>query len=841
MASKIGQLKPFMLEEKKEGASRTVSETTVNKWKGCILANVKKEEKWIPFISKKWKPKKVPNRGLTGSSADADSLQIDTLLEYISQYAPNALYRDITQRSTSLDEVWLLIRNWAGLKSSGSKQQTYYAVKHSFDPNGDLSHTDFFFTLRNAKEDCLLLSSDNGGKISFKGSIPKEDEDLTPTLESDIVLDWMDAVGGSNLVNNVFKTFAKELETESLADLRQRISDNMLSLNAPESDQVELARAYVSYPKNNKPRGNQFQTYRGGNYNQSYRGNVQNRSRKAFTPKFNSSFRPGSSLQPNSQTPDRNTGLPCKLCSATKPNQAFNHSIADCPQLNSYERQHVAGLVSTDDGELPNSSTDYPEYVYDLEEEDSNCSTFEDLSLENSTANACLTQVSNDVVVRINRVSIHDSPILACSANNRTIYLLLDTGATASIMSLKMTQLLNLQVFSTTHKAVQVDGQSQLPVLGEVHTSFSRGSITLTFSGLVVPNLGVDILAGTNFHVENDVYSRMSKGTIHIGDHCVVQSSPPSLLSLDSLTNKSHQRLVKVPKHTILLPGESLSLKAPPDIPPDSFVELEPNLSQAPAFFYPTISKLENGVATIQNVLSDPVKLKKNCQAVSLHTTSTCPSFPNRHPLDVQKPSLIPVTEIQKDVTFDGNLPAKTKQQLKDIISSHSEIFQPTLPGYNHSFGPVYADFNFASKARPVPQKLRFPNFGSHQYLLFNQKCQQLKYQGVLVDPIDQNIQPTLTHNSWVVKKPSSANKPWDKCTTQDVRLVVGLDPLNKFLADPPGKITKTDSIYSALASWEFMGELDFSDFYFQIKFRNSTEKDKSKLGYLCINITLRF
>ena len=75
MASKVGQLKPFMLEEKREGVSRTVSETTVNKWKGCILANVKKEEKWIPFISKKWKPKKVPNRGLTGSSAVADSLQ----------------------------------------------------------------------------------------------------------------------------------------------------------------------------------------------------------------------------------------------------------------------------------------------------------------------------------------------------------------------------------------------------------------------------------------------------------------------------------------------------------------------------------------------------------------------------------------------------------------------------------------------------------------------------------------------------------------------------------------------------------------------------------------------
>ena len=234
-------------------------------------------------------------------------------------------------------------------------------------------------------------------------------------------------------------------------------------------------------------------------------------------------------------------------------------------------------------------------------------------------------------------------------------------------------------------------------------------------------------------------------------------------------------------------------------------------------------------------MLSDPVKLKKNCQAFSLHTTSTNPTFPSRHPLDIQNPIPLSIEDILKDVTFDGNLSTSVRKQLTNILSSHSAIFQPDLPGYNHSFGPVYADFNFASKARPVPQKLRYPNFGSHQYLLFNQKCQQLKLQGVLVDPVVQNIQPVLTHNSWVVKKPSSASKPWEKCTVKDVRLVVGLDPLNKFLADPPGKITKTDAIYSALASWEFMGELDFSDFYFQIKFRNSTEKDKFKLGHLCI------
>ena len=102
MASKIGQLKPFMLEEKKEGPNKTISETTANKWKGCMIANIKKEDKWLPFLSPKtWQPKKIPNRGLTGGDASASATQIDMMLEYVSQYAPNALYRDITLRATS--------------------------------------------------------------------------------------------------------------------------------------------------------------------------------------------------------------------------------------------------------------------------------------------------------------------------------------------------------------------------------------------------------------------------------------------------------------------------------------------------------------------------------------------------------------------------------------------------------------------------------------------------------------------------------------------------------------------------------------------------------------------
>ena len=47
--SKVGQLKPFMIEEKKDGPNNTVSGVTANKWQGCMLVNIKKEANWLLY------------------------------------------------------------------------------------------------------------------------------------------------------------------------------------------------------------------------------------------------------------------------------------------------------------------------------------------------------------------------------------------------------------------------------------------------------------------------------------------------------------------------------------------------------------------------------------------------------------------------------------------------------------------------------------------------------------------------------------------------------------------------------------------------------------------------
>ena len=126
------------------------------------------------------------------------------------------------------------------------------------------------------------------------------------------------------------------------------------------------------------------------------------------------------------------------------------------------------------------------------------------------------------------------------------------------------------------------------------------------------------------------------------------------------METKSKQRLIKISTSTTLLPGDRLSIKAPPEITPQSFVMIEPNLSQTKPFFTSNIVKVQNGQMNIQkNESHDPILLKKNCQAVSVyattpvHDTSTKASLS----LSIDLPALLPVDTIVKKVSIDRNLP----------------------------------------------------------------------------------------------------------------------------------------------------------------------------------------
>ena len=112
--------------------------------------------------------------------------------------------------------------------------------------------------------------------------------------------------------------------------------------------------------------------------------------------------------------------------------------------------------------------------------------------------------------------------------NKDLLHLVLDTGAMASLIKESKCNELNIPIHPTIHRAVQVDG-NKLDVVGEIHIKVNRDKLELAFSALVVKIMYTDVLVGTGFHVENDIYSRMTTDKIVIKGK-YFHSTPPLAL-----------------------------------------------------------------------------------------------------------------------------------------------------------------------------------------------------------------------------------------------------------------------------------------------------------------------
>ena len=68
-----------------------------------------------------------------------------------------------------------------------------------------------------------------------------------------------------------------------------------------------------------------------------------------------------------------------------------------------------------------------------------------------------------------------------------------------------------------------------------------------------------------------------------------------------------------------------------------------------------------------------------------------------------EEPSVAFLTpqDILTKVSFDtaNNLTRSQKVPFVETVKKYVKVFQPDLPGYNGSYGPVFTDFTFASSA----------------------------------------------------------------------------------------------------------------------------------------------
>ena len=168
-----------------------------------------------------------------------------------------------------------------------------------------------------------------------------------------------------------------------------------------------------------------------------------------------------------------------------------------------------------------------------------------------------------------------------------------------------------------------------------------------------------------------------------------------------------NQHLIRAAKTCTILPGDSVSFIAPPDIDPEEFVMVEPNTCQTEPFFEPRITQLTNSTFEVENDSGKAITLKKNCQAVRIYRTVSPSTKIQKFPMS---PDIAP-NILNIDIS-PATLP-EVKTKLIQIAKDHRAVFDGTLPGYNGAFGTVFADFNFASKARPPAEVTGSPHRSS--------------------------------------------------------------------------------------------------------------------------------
>ena len=167
----------------------------------------------------------------------------------------------------------------------------------------------------------------------------------------------------------------------------------------------------------------------------------------------------------------------------------------------------------------------------------------------------------------------------------------------------------------------------------------------------------------------------MSKGTIRIGESVVVQETPKAIASMNKFENK--QRLVGVTRKITVHPGDSFKLTVPNNFPKNAEIMISPNLAEAPEFFEPKLTKVEEGMFEITNESSKFLTLKKNCKPVNIQATVNDIKHPIAN-IAVPHKAELTLKEILEKVSLDGTkkLSKNQTQPFIDSITRHSKIFQ---------------------------------------------------------------------------------------------------------------------------------------------------------------------
>ncbi|MEO1148065.1 MAG: retropepsin-like aspartic protease [Cyanobacteria bacterium J06638_22] len=535
--------------------------------------------------------------------------------------------------------------------------------------------------------------------LTHCGEVITGDEEMTPTVDNIIVFMWLTLIH-KDLPKLVKQKYGTELRSRTVASIKPEISQALESL-IDELNSTSDVRAMRSVTSND------FKSTR-----------PKNRSLPT------SGSRPRNNFKPKS----------CPLCKAAS--RPDTHFLSECIYLPEADRRFMskARLIAQvlDDDAPPTDEGDEPP----------------------------VEPLRPEPIVR--RVQVRQSPYLDTYFGHKTPRIVIDSGATANLISETAVQWLQVPVTTSSQSAGQADGLSQLNVIGETKFDVTRDHHKLTFHALVVKHLDVPFLAGTPFMEANDVYARPSTRQIYVGKSVYRYGSPNSSDSSAPVARRAS--VLRCPNNTTIWPGDYIELPIPEDYSnSDETFALEPRLDcpgiesvpSSQTWPSPSLVSSISGTIRIPNNSDTPKTLRRNdhfCQIRPVFSPSqSLSSTPPPNTRAKSQHSLVTVDP-------DGILPPSYVDAFNDISAQYSEVFDAQLGKYNGAYGPFEAVVNMGP-VQPPQRKGRLPHYNHDRLTELQAKFDELENLGVIVKPETTGTPVEYVNPSFLIKKPSGGSR----------------------------------------------------------------------------------
>ena len=447
------------------------------------------------------------------------------------------------------------------------------------------------------------------------------------------------------------------------------------------------------------------------------------------------------------------------------------------------------------------------------------------------------------------RVVSYPSQTISAYHCEKVVHITLDSGATVSFVTLAEASRLGMNVQKASQLVSQADGETKLHVMGEVHTTLTRGDIKFIFNALVVKKLNdATILAGMNFLIENEINQEPFKHRITVKGKYSIEETPSQFVYPADF---KCSRTVKIKQIAPLFPGATLELQLPNQLPPNSkFIVDSTDHANKDKYWLCQEVQAVNRTIKIENVTSKPIILGKN-QDTSIvkirpviNQSFNETKFNSKYKMENTNISEYRIRESTLDYVQRINASQKTSQstpklnpeeylkqiyiepgvmndiqhkKLWSILRKYHKVFDNDISeGYNNSSGEFDVDWNWLNNQQPPPGV-------SKQEVYANDKLNQLKQ-----DKIDwmesQNIcfkahllGVPVRYASLTMLVPKASLKAHVGPPHHGLYRFVNLfNQLNEYIKLEPSQPESISSVLYEAGQWNFMISGDLTNSFYQ-------------------------